>query len=200
MRHHDFLGFENVYIGFGGHEVLPPQDYGYCVVYSTALREMFFDAGWRSGLSFAILGTIFSGVPMILSFLMACFSFDTSWTKLCGWCLLLASLFEFLTFTGFTSNICADNQCVFSIGAVLAILGGVNAWLTAGVFMRIQPYEAPPSAEPGLVIPGGDLAPGTVQVTEQILPDGTKKTIKTTVKEDGSRVVEETVEAPPEQP
>lgn len=136
---------------------------------------------------------------MILSFFMACFSFDTSWTKLCGWCLLLASLFEFLTFTGFASGICEGNQCTFSIGAGLAILGGVNAFLTAGIFMKIQPYQAPPTA--GLAIPGGDLAPGTVQVTEEMLPDGTKKTIKTTVNEDGSRVVEETVEVPPpEQP
>lgn len=193
MRHKNFFGFENVYIGFGGHEVLPPQSYGYCVTYSTNYRDALFDSGWRSGMAFAILATIFSGVPMILSFFMACFSFDTSWTKMCAYCLMMASVFEFLSFTGYASDICSGGQCVFSVGSGLAILGGLLAWSTAGIFMRIPPYQ-------GEAIPGGDLAPGTVQVTEETLPNGTKKTIKTTVKEDGSRVIEETVETVPEQP
>lgn len=191
----DILASNDVYIGFGGHEQLPVGTSNYCVTWSSEARSLYFDGAWNSGLAFAILATIFSGVPMITSFFFACFSFDTSVLKMCGYMLMFASLCEFLSFIAFAAEFCSGGTCKFSVGAGLAILGGVNAWLTAGIFMKIPPYEAPTGG-----IPGGDLAPGTVQVTEQVLPDGTKKTIKTTVQEDGSRTVEETVQVPAAEP
>jgi hypothetical protein len=195
----DIFSSNDVYIGFGGHEQLPVGTSSYCVVWSSRLRDTYFDGAWKSGLAFAVLATIFSGVAMILSFFFACFSFDTIWIKVCGYMLMMASLFEFLTFIGFASDICSNSSCKFSVGAGLAILGGVNALLTAGMFSKIPPYEEP-QISPGLNIAGDDLAPGTVQVTEQVLPDGTKRTIKTTVREDGSRVVEETVQVSATEP
>jgi hypothetical protein len=172
-------------------------------VWSSELRSIYFDGAWKSGLAFAVLATIFSGVPMIISFFFACFSFDKIWIKICGYMLMMASLFEFLSFIGFGSDICSSGSCKFSVGAGLAILGGVNACLTAGIFAKIPLYEEPqmsPGVGIGIDGAGADLAPGTVQVTEQVLPDGTKKTIKTTVREDGSRVVEETLQVPATEP
>jgi hypothetical protein len=183
-----------VLIGYGGHEELPPRTNSECVFWEDGLRDDFWDGPWLTGFAFAIMATIFSVVPMICSFTFACFAIDIRWTKLCAYMMILASLCEFLSFIGFTSDICTDDNCTFAFGAGSAILGGVVAMVTAGILMKIS-HE--PDFDPvRAVLIGGALAPGTVQVTEQVFPDGIKKTTKTTVGKDGSRTVVETVEVP----
>ena len=191
-----FPGFDGVFVGYGGVEHLPPSSEPYCESWTQEQKDLIWDGPWKTGFAFSILATIFSGVPMIISFFFSCFSFDVMWTKTCGYMMIMSSLFTWLSYIGFAADMCQDGNCTFSIGAGLALIAGLNALCTAGIFFRIPAYQVPALAPEGPIPPGEGLAPGTVQVTEQVLPDGTKTRVKTTVHDDGSRTVEETVETP----
>ena len=102
-------------------------------------------------------------------------------------------LCEFLSFISFAYDICTDDNCTFALGAGSAILGSVVAMVTAGILMKI-PQEPDFDLARAVLIGADLLAPGNAQVTEQVFPDGIKKTTKATVAKNGSRTVVETVE------
>jgi hypothetical protein len=194
-----FPDYDGVYVGYGGVEHLPPVDENaYCESWTQTQKDLIWDGPWKTGFAFSILASIFAGVPMVVSFFFACFSFDLIWNKICACMMIMSSLFTWLSYIGFAAGMCENGNCTFSIGAGLALVSGLTALLTAWLFLRIPAYQEPIFGPSDVVTPGADLAPGTVQVTELVLPDGTKKTVRTTVHQDGSRTVEETVETPAE--
>jgi hypothetical protein len=162
-----FPKFDGVYIGYGGVEHLPPTSgYSYCEFWSQSQRDLIWDAPWKTGLAFSILATIFSGGPLVVSFFFSCFSFDVMWIKICAYMMILSSLFTWLSYIGFAAGMCQGGNCTFSIGAGLALIAGLNSFWTALIFFRIQPYQAPEFSPDGIVLPGAEPAPGTVQLTE----------------------------------
>jgi hypothetical protein len=203
-----FPGYDAVYIGYGGVENLPgTSEYAYCVAWSQSQRNSLWDAPWKTGLACSILATIFSGLALIIASFLACVSFDWIWIKLGTYMLFSSSLFTWLSFIGFASDMCQGGNCVVSLGAGLAILGGVMACMTALLFGYI-PSQAcdndgcdsnnerpiPPSL---LWLPGTNVSPNTVQWTERTtLPDRTRNVTTTIVHGDGSRTMEETVDIP----
>lgn len=84
----------------------------------------------------------------------------------------------------------------------LYVVGASLCWWITAVLIHKLPdasedsFPAPVATPAQAAAPlGASAPPGTVTVTEQVLPDGTKKTTKTTVNADGSKTVEETVTA-----
>lgn len=108
--------------------------------------------------------------------------------------MFFGSFCEALTFIAFASEICTEYNCIFELGAGLAV-GGVVSSFIAGIFYHhCMPADdsIPASATAG----GMAKPPGTVTVTETVEPDGTMRTVKTTVNADGSQTVEETIQRP----
>lgn len=151
-----FPSYDGVYIGYGGVENLTPDTsdyyyyYAYCVPWSSSQKDSLWDAPWKTGLAFSILATIFSGGTLIISSFFACFSLDTRWIRLCIYLSLSSSICTWLSFIGFASDMCQhqgdSSNCTFSIGAGLAILGGVLSCLTALLLrysISVTPQECP---------------------------------------------------------
>jgi hypothetical protein len=201
-----FPSYDGVYMGYGGVENLPAtSDYAYCVPWSSSQKELLWDVPWTTGFAFSILATIFSGGTLIISFFLACVVMDRIWIQLGTYLSLVSSMCTWLSFIGFASDMCQQqgvqggvdgNDCTFSIGAGLAILGGFLSCLT-GLLLRysvIPPISTPMSCDnhhnhnndnhnedrhippPSMLflLPGGGAttSPGTIQSTaEPTLPD-----------------------------
>jgi hypothetical protein len=171
-------------------------DWSYsCITYSYDAAEYFFDAAWQTARAFGVMGNIAIGVPMIAAILLSCMTLSKGLLKLFTCMLFFGSLCELLTFVVFASEICSNYNCKFSIGAGLAIGGCISAFVTGVIFAKIPPVDDE-EFFPGEMTGGGGQPAGTVTVQETIEPDGTKKTVKTTVNADGSQTVEETIERP----
>jgi hypothetical protein len=90
----------------------------------------------------------------------------------------------------FTSELCDLFSCRFYIGASMVIPVSVLAMVNAALI-----YKLPLSVvadNDNLAVPTL-LIPGTTDVSETVLEDGSKKIVKTTVNQDGSMTVEETI-------
>jgi hypothetical protein len=152
-----------------------------------------FDAAWKTAVSFAIIGNIATGISMIAAIIMTSLTLRRSVVLGLVGFQVLAFISELLTFVAFASSICNNyNNCKISTSAGLALAASLVSFIAAMLFNMI-----PPGRE---FIPGTTMftaePPGTVTVQEKVNPDGTKKTVKTTVNADGSKTVQETVEQP----
>jgi hypothetical protein len=163
-----------------------------CNSWSNRIPQSFFDAPWKTAVSFGIIGVLTTGLGLLAAIIMSCMTFDRIVLQIFSALLFLGSIAEILTFIAFGSDICSTYNCEFSIAAGLAIGASIASFVAAILFYKIPPgrdfIPATPmfAAEP----------PGTVTVQETVEPDGTKKTVKTTVNADGSKTVEETIERP----
>lgn len=164
-----------------------------CVAWSSNEAEYFFDSEWITALAFGYIANITSGIALVFSLLMMCMSFTRTLINVFTGLLILSFISLCLTFIAFSSKICKDMDCRFSVGAGLAIGGIISALITILIFSNIPPPREIPGPNNDIFM--GD-PPGTVTVQETINPDGTKTTVKTTVNADGSKTIEETIEAP----
>jgi hypothetical protein len=167
-----------------------------CITYSYDVAEYFFDAAFQAARAFGVMGNIAIGVPMIAAILLSCMTLSKGILKIFTIMLFFGSLCEILTFVIFASEMCSNYNCKFNVGAGLAIGGCLSAFVTGMFFAKIPPVDDEDFFPGEMTGGGGQPAPGTVTVQETLEPDGTKKTVKTTVNADGSQTVEETIERP----
>lgn len=171
------------------------QDFSYqCFAWTPSAADYFFDASWKTARAFGVMGNLSTGIPMIAAILMSCMSLSKGILKIFTYVLFFGSLCELLTFIAFSSDVCTEYNCEFDVGAGLAIGGSIAAFIGGYIFSKLPDVDGE-NFMPGAMISGGQPA-GTVTVQETIEPDGTKKTVKTTVNVDGSQTVEETIQHP----
>jgi len=116
--------------------------------------------------------------------------------KLIGLLLFFAFFFESLIFIVYSSDVCTTFACSFSAGSGTGVAAIILALVSAAVVCKFPPYVD--DFLPGTV--QDTETPGTVTIKTVMEPDGTKKTITTTVNPDGSHTVEEVIEELVEKP
>lgn len=197
----------------------------YCVPYNQDDIDDFFDATWKAARAMAVIANICGGVTMIITICLSCVSIPKMFLNFTTFLSAAAGFFESLTFIAFSSDICQNFNCNFAWGAACAIGAIVVYFFNACLLYSIPEYEREESDRPAAAstVPGTvNPPPGSVSVTQTVLPDGTKKTIRTTINAgknpffcvrahrvrtttlsiyntfnaDGSKTVEETIEHP----
>ena len=168
-----------------------------CTPWSSDAMDHLFDAAWTTARVFGVLAYVCIGISMLAAFVMSCMSFSKNLIRVFTGLLFLGSLCELLTFVAFASSVCTDYNCKFDTGAGLAIGGSIAAFIAGILFSKIPLADRDDDFIPAVISSGGGgEAPGTVTVQETVEPDGTKKIVKTTVNEDGSKTVVESIERP----
>lgn len=172
----------------------------YCVEYPQSDIDYFFDSKWKAARAMAILAGICGGVTFIICICLSCVSIQSkTFLHFTVFLSAAAGFFQSLTFIAFSSDICKEYGCSFGWCAGSAIAAMFLYWINAFILSRIPPYVGNEQEElytPAAVPVTQDPPPGSVSVTQTVLPDGTKKTIRTTVNADRSKTVEETIEYP----
>jgi hypothetical protein len=162
---------------------LPPIGWG-------ETSEIFHDASYRAARAFGTISLTILNIWVLMLVAMQCVTFSPSAIKFLAFVSFVAGLFSWLTLLLFTSELCNLFSCQFSIGASMVIpvsmLAMVNAALIYKLPLSVVAYND------DLTVPTL-LIPGTTDVSETVLEDGSKKIVKTTVNQDGSLTVEETI-------
>jgi hypothetical protein len=177
-------------IGLFSYEGLGSDGQSYCFAYTQQQMQSFWDGPFITGYAFAILANMCLGIALLLLFFVCCFDFGRCMISSIGCLSLFGGLFMALTFVSYASFITKPPfNATFSTASGLAI-GTVFAAFITSLLIGSAPPAEPPLEQTG--VPA--FAPGTVTTTETILPNGSKKIVKTTVNPDGSQTVTETVE------
>ena len=105
---------------------------------------------------------------------------------------LILDFCDTVTFVAFASKFTSSPyNGRFYVGPGLAIAAACFSLVTGLLCCKLPVAKRAETAPPAQA-----YQPGTVTVTETMMPDGTKKIVKTTVNPDGSQTVEETIERP----
>jgi len=192
---------KRIFVGFSGPERLPKDDIPFitCDFWDVDDDRDYFrgDGLWNVARGFANIASILSLIAFITGCCLACMSCNMGCIKFVSAMLWIAAVISPITFVAFNSDFCKEYDCEFSIGAGFAIFCPIVLGLAGFAYCKIPPYG---EAEQTVFAQGQPVenspSPGSVQVTQEVMADGTKKTIKTTINADGSRTVEETVERP----
>ena len=194
----DFLvgplfSINSVWVGPFGHNV----NGNYCNAWSQSQRDFYFDDTLNAAFGMAGASSLLALICTIGSCVLSCAICNMGCVKCLGVTFFVEAVLGLLSLVSLTSNFCDIYNCTFGIGAGLTIPAAIVACIAGWLFMTTPPHQtegmitiAAPAA------PAMDAPPGSVQVVQETLPDGTKKTIRTTVNADGSKTVEETIETP----
>jgi uncharacterized membrane protein YvlD (DUF360 family) len=140
----------------------------------------------------AALATVFGVVALSLTLSLSCVSMPNLVLKIMSITFLVAGLCLILTLVGFAD---CDGQCSLAGSGYMAIITSIVYLIVAAIIFKIRGYESDdeiPLATKGAESAKEDI---TIEVTE--LPDGSKKTVTTTVDKYGNKTVEEMLEPPP---
>lgn len=177
----DIQGGEDVGFGFWSREDVVEN---YCVSYDQNDIDYFLDATWKAARAMAVTANVCGFITMIITICLSCVSIPKKFLKVATFLSAAAGFFESLTFIAFSSDICKNYNCNFAWGAGCAIGAILIYFFNAYLLHSVPEYEreeddrpAAASTVPGTVNP----PPGSVSVTQTVLPDGTKKTVRTTI-------------------
>lgn len=159
---------------------------GYCELW-TESQVQSFDSSFKAALAFGYLANLSAIISIIMLIITTCLPFPPVLMKVTGCLVATTALAECFTFLFFASDFCDEGSCKFGGAAGIAIVAILVALLTAATVFKIPPVIKPDNSPP---VPE---QPGTVTKTETTMPDGTTKTVTTTVNTDGSKTVEEKV-------
>jgi len=167
-----------------------------CYAYSQDQLDNL-DSTFKAARAIAVAANAMIGLSMIFLLLTCCVQFSPVALKLIGALVIAGGFFQAITFIVFQSELCSDPfECQFYLGAGICIAASATALITGFVTVCL-----PRGVEPFLSEVGGPVnepfEPGTVTETETIMPGGTTKITRTTVNQDGSKTIEETVYDPP---
>jgi hypothetical protein len=156
-------------------------------------NEIFHDPYFQVARAFGMLSLTIFGIFILMLLALPCITFSPTAIKLLAFMSFLAGIFNFFTLLLFASELCDRFSCQFSIGSSMAIPVSVVAMMNAVLIYRL-PFAAAADNDDdnGCAVPTL-LVPGTTDVSETVLQDGSKKIVKTTVNLDGSITVEETL-------
>ena len=121
---------------------------------------------------------------MIITICLSCVSIPKMFLNFTTFLSAAAGFFESLTFIAFSSDICKNYNCNFAWGAACAIGAIVVYFFNSCLLYSVPEYEREESDRPAAAstLPGTvNPPPGSVSVTQTVLPDGTKKTIRKTI-------------------
>ena len=187
------VSFNSVWVGPGGHN----RGSDYCDLWSQTERDFYFDDTLNAAFGMASAANITAFICAIGSCVLSCVVCNISCVKSFGVASFIEAVLGLLGLVSLTSDFCDRYNCTFGIGAGLTIPAAIVACIAGWLYLTTPPYQAEGMitvAAPAA--PAMDAPPGSVQVVQETLPDGTKKTIRTTVNADGSKTVEETIETP----
>lgn len=162
-----------------------------CIEWNDSADSDILDATWIAARWLALCANVCIGIAIISCIVMTCIPLPVAIIKCLVFGLLcLGFFFESLVFIAFSSDVCSNINCQFSAGAGTAVAALILAMIAAAFAFKIPPCE------PGNFTPGAPFldeglvgGPGTVKVQTTLEPDGTKKTVTTTVNADGSCTV-----------
>jgi hypothetical protein len=158
--------------------------YSSCIEFNNS-NDDFLDAKWKAARSMSVVANACLGISVLSCIVMMCLALPIVFVKLILALLVLGCLCESLVFIAFASNVCDYiSDCQFSSGAGTAVAASVLALIAAAFVSKLpQPHDKPDE-----FVPRSD-EPGTVTVKTTVEPDGTTKTITSTVNADGSLTV-----------
>lgn len=164
----------------------------------------YFDAKWKTAMSFSIITPIIGGVVLFWSWLAPCWYVHQAYWKKMGMVFVAMTLFQGLTLLLLPSNACKNNdivnliaqedtsydqECSFAWGTKI-IIAAVICWFMAGVLML--------TAIPPPTRPEHPVETQTVTYTQTEQPDGTKVITEDVVK--GEYIEPEKVGEPAAEP
>lgn len=195
------LSFDPVWVGPAGHNL----DNSWCDPWSDTERQFYFDSAMDTGFGMASASGLLALICAIGACVLSCATCETCCLKCLGVSFIVEGIFCLLSLIVLSSEFCDKYNCTFGIGAGLTIPAAIAAGVAGGFFITTPPYvdaESGVIATPVIASTSAvqeavtDAPPGSVQVVQEYLPDGSKKTIRTTVNTDGSMTVQETIETP----
>ena len=181
----------NIGLGLWSYEDIRDDDNFSCIEWNDSSNDDILDATWIAARWLALCANVCIGIAIISTIVMTCIPLPDAIIKCLVFGLLsLGFLFESLVFIAFSSDVCSNVTCQFSAGAGTAAAALILAMIAAAIAFKIPPWESGDYTAGGVIRGEGLVgAPGTVKIQSTIEPDGTKKTITTTVNADGSCTV-----------
>jgi hypothetical protein len=156
-------------------------------------QEIFHDAYFQAARAFGMLSLSIFGIFILMLLALPCITFSRTAIKLLAFMSFLAGIFNCFTLLLFASELCDRFSCQVSIGSGMAIPVSILAIMNSVLIYRLPCAAAADNDDDdGCAVPTL-LVPGTTDVSETVLPDGSKKIVKATVNQDGSITVEETL-------
>ena len=170
-----------------------------CVAYEELLYrddreeidELFFHPAILAARGFSLIASSLTGVCFLMLCLMSWINVARAAIKFLAFLCFIGGSMELFTFVVFASALCGEYRCRFGAGCGMAIATYVLAMINTIIIYKLPRGAAAGDEEQDGVI-STLLVPGQTEVTETILPDGSKRIIKITVNHDGSKTVEET--------
>lgn len=168
------------------------QSDGVCVYWDESSN---YTSAWMFARAMAILATLCGTIALSFTLSISCVSMPNLVLKITSVAYLVAGVCIILTLVAFAN--CSD--CSLAGSGYMAIIAPIVYFITAVIIFKIPPYESDgdmPVATKG-VSSSSTKEDVTITITE--LPDGTRKTVKTTIDKHGNKTVEETLEPPEEE-
>jgi hypothetical protein len=139
-----------------------------------------------------ILGTVLGVLALVATLCLSCVSMPNVVLKIVSTMYLISGACVMLSWTLLSD--CQEllyDTCKVGRGAVMSIIALCFYFAAAAIVFKIPLYESTESSK---------QAPRkTVTIKVLSLPDGSKKTIKTTIDKNGNKTIEETIEEPREE-
>jgi uncharacterized membrane protein len=145
----------------------------------------------------SIIATILGFLAFVPTMSLSCMSMPNLILKIVAILWAISGLCLILMLTAMVDcKYYVGDSCKIGAGAGLAIVATIFYFVVAAIVFKIPMYESDSGATEG-----NSKEPQGRNVTIEIisLPDGTKKTIKTTIDKNGNKTVEETIEEPREE-
>lgn len=163
---------------------------GSCLAWDTSA----FAGAWKFAQAMAILATIIGIIALGFTLSLSCVSMPNLMLKILSLAYILAGACLILTLSARAG--CGEG-CSLSVGGSLAIVAPIIYFITAVLVFKtpLYDYEGTTTNVQEQPHVSGDNT--TVTITE--LPDGSRKTVKTTIDEHGNKTIEETIEEPEEE-
>lgn len=172
---------------------------GVCFYWSD---ESEFHGSWSFARAMAAIATLCGAIALIFTLCLSCMSMPNPLLITTSVLYLLAALCLILTLVAFAGCDYYGFECKVAGGAILAIIAPMIYFGAALLVFKVPLYTSSNAAdnaaqasdkgaETATYAPGNEV---TITVTE--LPDGSKKTVKTIVDENGNETIEETIEPP----
>lgn len=144
-----------------------------------------YPTSWTAARVMAILAIVGGIVALGFTLSLSCVSMPNIVLKTAAATYLMAGFLTLLTMLIFAD--CYN--CALAPSGILAIIASIFYFITAAIVFNVPKYENDDVSAEGIATPQEN-------VTVIVLPDGTKKTVKTILDQDGNKIIEETMEVP----
>jgi hypothetical protein len=163
--------------------------YSSCIMFNNTTDD-FLDDKWKAARSMSVVANACLGISVLSCFAMMCLALPNFFFKFVAALLFLGCLCESLVFIVFASDMCNISDCQFSSGAGTAVAASVLALFAVSCVPTniLKPNDEPEAFVPGTgeQVHSNEAGTATAVVKTTVEPNGTTKTITSTVNADGS--------------